>query len=202
MLLCNLALDIDLSELDSFLFIKLKFEFLVLLTSFFKEFHSGSFLFDSTSISFTFSTHDVGFTHSDGCGFLRSCFSEHFLSTCIFVCGYLISISSDDDFLSVKLCSLFISFSSFHCFIEFLISFELGGLFGSFSTFDFLDKNFLCLGFCESDNHLLLTVCTSESFGVLDFLLLDHHCFLNSDTFFDNVLDFLFLNFNRFVFLD
>ncbi len=79
---------------------------------------------------------------------------------------------------------------------------ELGGFFVGFGLFDLLDEDFLGLGFREGDFHLLLTVGTCECLGVFDFFLLDDDCFFHGDTFFDDVLDFFFLDFDGFVFLN
>ena len=220
MLLGDLALHIDLCEFDSFLFLQLEFEFLVILTSFFEELHGCSLLLDTCSFclelelvdfrfcgalllgSVCFGYHDLSLSETWCSGFLGSCFSEHLLSRGLFLSSGLLSLCSDDNFLSVELCSLLVSFCSFNSLVEFLISVELCSFLGGFGTFDLLDEHFLSLSFCEGDFHLLLTISTSKGFGVFDLLLLDDHGLFNGDTLFDDVLDFLTLNFEGFFFFD
>ena len=220
MLLGDLALHIDLCELDSFLFLQLEFEFLVILTSFFEELHGCSLLLDTCSFclelelvdfrfcgalllcSICFGYHDLSLSETWCSGFLGSCLSEHLLSGSLLLSSGLLSLCSDDNFLSVELCSLLVSFCSFNSLVEFLISVELCGFLGSFGAFDLLDEHFLSLSFCEGDFHLLLTISTSKGFGVFDLLLLDDHSFFNGHTFFDHVLDFFALNFESFLFFD
>ena len=114
----------------------------------------------------------------------------------------MFGLGQDDEFFSVHFGSLFIGIGSFDAFVEFLVGFEDGSFFDSLGTFDLFDENFLRFGFGESDGDLFGSVGSSKGFGIEDFLLFDDHGLLNSDTLFDDVLDFLFLNFHRFVFLD
>ena len=192
----------------------------MILTSFFEELHGGCLLLDTGSfclelklINFRFcgslllsgvclGNHDLSLSETWCSSFLSSGFCKHLLSSSLLLSGDLFSLSGDDNFFSVEFCGLLISFRSFDSLVEFLISLELCGFLRCFGTFDLLDEDLLCLSFCEGDFHLLLTISSGKCLGILYLLLLDNHCFFNGDTLFDNVLDFLTLNFESFFFLD